>query len=93
MRAYRDFYWKLRIDSTEQKPASETLLRKVVSGLNFPLINNIVDVCNLASIESLIPIGFYDYDKIEKNLNLRFARNGEVFRPIGDKSEVLASNQ
>lgn len=93
VRAYRDFYWRLGVDPTKQRPASEALLRRVVKGLNLPSINNVVDACNLASIETLVPIGLYDYDKIEGGLTLRFARNGEVFKPIGGRDEVLTSNQ
>jgi DNA/RNA-binding domain of Phe-tRNA-synthetase-like protein len=93
IRAYRNFYWRLKVDPTKQRPASEALLRRVIKGLGFPLINNVVDACNLASIETLIPIGLYDYDKVEGELTLRFAHDGEVFKPIGGKYEVLTSNQ
>jgi len=93
IRAYRDFYWRLKVDPTKQRPASEALLRRIVKGLGLPSINNVVDACNLASVETLIPIGLYDYDKVEGGLTLRFAHNGEVFKPIGGKYEVLTSNQ
>jgi DNA/RNA-binding domain of Phe-tRNA-synthetase-like protein len=93
IRAYRNFYWRLKVDPTKQRPASEALLRRVIKGLGFPSINNVVDACNLASIETLIPIGLYDYDKVEGELTLRFAHDGEVFKPIGGKYEVLTSNQ
>lgn len=93
VRAYRDFYWRLGVDPTKQRPASEALLRRAVKGLNLPSINNVVDACNLASIETLVPIGLYDYDRVKGSLTLRFAHNGEVFKPIGGKDEILTSNQ
>jgi|YelNatPaOPRAMG01_1025707.scaffolds.fasta_scaffold29725_6 DNA/RNA-binding domain of Phe-tRNA-synthetase-like protein len=93
IRAYRNFYWRLKVDPTKQRPASEALLRRVIKGFGLPSINNVVDACNLASVETLIPIGLYDYDKVEGELTLRFAHNGELFKPIGGKYEVLTSNQ
>ena len=93
IRAYRDFYWRIEIDPTKQRPSSEALLRRVLRGRKLPLINNVVDAGNLASLKTLIPIGLYDLDKLLPPLVLRFAKEGEVFQPIGGKTEVLTENQ
>ncbi len=92
VRAYRDFYWKIGIDPTKQRPSSEALLRRGLKG-NIPVINNVVDAGNIASMETLVPIGLYDIDLIEGELELRFARDGEIFEPIGGKKEELTKNQ
>ncbi len=93
VRAYRDFYWRIGIDPTKQRPSSEALLRRVLRGRGFPNINNVVDACNLASIETLVPIGLYDMDLLEPPLVLRYARNGEVFKPIGGELYRLGPNE
>jgi|Deesub1362A_J573_1020465.scaffolds.fasta_scaffold00376_37 DNA/RNA-binding domain of Phe-tRNA-synthetase-like protein len=92
VRAYRDFYWRIGIDPTKQRPSSEALLRRGLKG-NIPIINNVVDAGNITSMETLVPIGLYDLDLIEGELELRLARREETFEPIGGKKEGLKENQ
>lgn len=89
VRAYRDFYWSIGIDPTKQRPASEALVRRILSGSGLPSINNVVDAGNLASAETLIPIGLYDLDKLVGKLLLRFARPGERFIDVTGKVKRL----
>jgi len=91
VRAYRDFYWRLGIDPTKTRPASEALVRRALRG-RVPLINNVVDAGNAASMETLVPIGLYDLDRVKGDVELRFARENELFLPIGGKPEYLSSN-
>jgi len=92
VRAFRDFYWKIGIDPTKIRPASEALVRRILSGSSLPMINNVVDAGNLASIETLIPIGLYDLDKIVGEPVLRFAKQSEEFIDITGKIRKLESN-
>jgi DNA/RNA-binding domain of Phe-tRNA-synthetase-like protein len=89
LRLYRDFFWKIGIDPTKVRPASEALIRRVVQGKPLPTINTLVDSYNLASMESRIPLAAFDSDKISPNLLLRFAVKNEQFTGIGMKSPVL----
>ena len=95
IRKFRDFYWRLGIDPTKQRPAHEALVRRILHGQNLPKINPIVDIGNLISIKYLLPIGIYDFDKLDKSkdLVLRFANEGEEFYPIGSGKKKLSSNQ
>ncbi|GAB6944058.1 B3/B4 domain-containing protein [Vulcanisaeta sp. JCM 14467] len=95
IRHYRDFYWhELGIDPTKQRPAQEALLRRVLRGEDLPRINPMVDIGNVASIKYLVPIGLYDIDSFGgKDLVIRYARNGEVFNPIGSPKRSLSDNQ
>jgi len=93
VRAYRDFYWRIGIDPTKQRPASEALLRRILRGKSLPLINNVVDAGNLVSAKTLVPVGLYDLDKVKPPIILRFAENGEKFTPIGGDKEELKENQ
>ncbi len=53
-----------------------------------------VDIGNVASIKYLVPIGLYDIDSFGgKDLVIRYARNGEVFNPIGSPKRSLSDNQ
>lgn len=89
LRLYRDFFWKIGIDPTKVRPASEALIRRVVQGKPLPTINTLVDSYNLASMESRIPLAAFDSDKISPDLLLRFAVKNEQFTGIGMKSPVL----
>ncbi|BDR93282.1 hypothetical protein Vsou_23750 [Vulcanisaeta souniana JCM 11219] len=95
IRYYRDFYWhELGIDPTKQRPAQEALLRRVLRGEDLPRINPMVDIGNAASIKYLVPIGLYDIDSFGgRDLVISYARDGEVFNPIGSPRKSLTSNQ
>jgi len=90
IRAYRDFYWRLGIDPTKTRPSSEALIRRALRSGSIPLINNVVDLGNAASIKTMVPIGIYDLDKVMPPLTLRKARAGELFYPIGGSPEALS---
>ena len=88
VRAYRDFYWKIKIDPTKIRPSSEALVRRTLRG-SFPRINLIVDAGNIASAYTMIPISVYDLDMVKLPIKLTISRGGEVFRPIGGGEIVL----
>ncbi len=90
VRAYRDFMWRLGIDPTKVRPSSEALVRRVLRYGKLPQINNVVDAGNIASVETLIPIGIYDVDRVDGDVVvLRKAEKGELFIPIGGSEEEL----
>lgn len=82
-RAYRDFFWSIKIDPTKIRPAAEALIRRILAGKKLPRINTLVDVYNLASIQSRIALATFDADKLKGNLLIRFAEEGEQFFGIG----------
>ena len=89
-RAYRDFFWGIKIDPTKIRPAAEALVRRILAGKPLPTINTLVDAYNLASIKSGIALATFDTDKLEGELLMRFAETGEQFYGIGmDKPLIL----
>ncbi|MFX1521714.1 MAG: B3/4 domain-containing protein, partial [Promethearchaeota archaeon] len=93
-RKYRDFFWKIDIDPTKIRPASEALIRRILQGKPLPKINTGVDAYNLASIKSGIPLAAFDANTIHGELIMRFAKNGEKFLGIGMKEpKVLAGKE
>jgi len=90
VRLFRDFYWHyLNIDPTKTRPSSEALIRRILAKNPIPQVNNIVDLNNWVSIETLIPLGAYDLDLLKTPLILRFAKPGEEFVPIGSSKKIL----
>ncbi len=93
-RAYRDFFWRIGIDPTKNRPAAEALIRRVLAGKPLPTINTLVDAYNLASIKTCISIGAFDSERIHGDLVLRLARRGEEFTGIGmNEPMVLEGNE
>ncbi len=83
LRAYRDFYWRVGIDPTKIRPASEALLRRVLKGKELPRINTLVDAYNLASMKTRIAIAAFDAAHLRGGLTMRLARPAESFLGIG----------
>jgi len=90
-RAYRDFFWKLGIDPTKNRPAAEALIRRVLRDNPIPLISTWVDAYNLVSITTAIPIASFDIDLLEGDLLMREAKAGEQFLGIAMKEPVTLS--
>lgn len=93
-RAYRDFFWKIRVDPTKNRPAAEALIRRILRGENLPRINTLVDAYNLASIKTEIALAAFDADKLKGTLLMRIAEVGEEFMGIGmSKPMVLQGGE
>jgi DNA/RNA-binding domain of Phe-tRNA-synthetase-like protein len=88
-RAYRDFFWSVGVDPTKTRPASEALVRRILSGGKLPKINTAVDAYNLASAITGIPIAAFDADTLNGELTMRFASEGESFLGIGMEKPLM----
>jgi DNA/RNA-binding domain of Phe-tRNA-synthetase-like protein len=92
-RAYRDFFWRIGIDPTKTRPASEALTRRIVNGRELPAINSFVDALNVESVRTKIPFAAFDADLVVGGMLLRYARSGETIRPIGHREEVILNGR
>ena len=84
---YRELQKQLGGDP-QMLPAVESLLVRGILKHRFPTVNSVVDVANLVSIKHLVPIGLFDLDKINGNLELTLAGSGDQFIPIGKDKPV-----
>jgi DNA/RNA-binding domain of Phe-tRNA-synthetase-like protein len=89
--AYRDFFWRVKVDPTKNRPASEALIRRILHETPFPKVNTLVDSYNLASAESCIPFAAFDTDKIMGTPVMREAKPGEAFLGIGMEKPLTLS--
>ncbi len=78
----RRLYRAFGVDPTRTRPSSEALLRRVLKGQALYRINRLVDACNWASLALLLPIGLYDLDRVEGDLEIRVGRPGESYPGI-----------
>jgi DNA/RNA-binding domain of Phe-tRNA-synthetase-like protein len=83
-------YKRIGLDPTKTRPSSEALLRRVRRGEELPRINNVVDVVNWCSLESQLPFGLYDADRIQGQVALRLGREGEQYAGIRKDAVNLA---
>jgi DNA/RNA-binding domain of Phe-tRNA-synthetase-like protein len=83
IRATRAGYKALGKDPARYRGSAEALLRRILSGKNFPQINAVVDIINLVSAESRLHIGLYDLANVKGDITLRAGRAGETYKGIG----------
>jgi DNA/RNA-binding domain of Phe-tRNA-synthetase-like protein len=76
-------YKALGKDPARYRGSAEALLRRIVSGKGLPNINAVVDVINLVSVESRMPVGLYDLAAVNGNIVFRAGRAGESYKGIG----------
>ena len=81
--ATRAAYKALGKDPARYRGSAEALIRRVIAGKGLPRINNVVDVINLVSVESRLPVGLYDLAHVEGDILFRAGRAGETYKGIG----------
>ena len=79
----RAAYKALGKDPARYRGSAEALLRRVIAGKGLPQINAVVDVINLVSVESRLPVGLYDLENVSGEIVLRAGRAGETYKGIG----------
>jgi DNA/RNA-binding domain of Phe-tRNA-synthetase-like protein len=82
---YRSVFKAIGIDPFRYRPASESLLRRILSGKDLPPINSGVDVNNFFSIRFAIPIGLYNLDKIEGNVEIRIGHSDDTYEGLNGR--------
>lgn len=75
--------------SGRNKPANEYLANAAREN-RFPIINNIVDVCNMLSLDSGLPLCVQDLDITGTDLLVRYGKPGEkyVFNTVGQEIDL-----
>jgi DNA/RNA-binding domain of Phe-tRNA-synthetase-like protein len=81
--ATRAGYKALGKDPARYRGSAEALLRRILSGKGFPQINSVVDIINLISVESRLPVGLYDLAHVKGDVVFRSGRAGETYKGIG----------
>src|ERR1700675_212519 len=81
--ATRAAYKALGKDPARYRGSAEALLRRVIAGKGLPEINAVVDVINLVSVESRLPVGLYDLGHVVGEIVFRAGKSGETYKGIG----------
>jgi DNA/RNA-binding domain of Phe-tRNA-synthetase-like protein len=93
IRLQRDFFWRMGVDPTKVRPASEALLRRIVLNKGLPRVSPLVDAYNLASVKTLLTFSAFDLARIAPPLSVRFSRAGEEVVLIGQRRKKLTGKE
>lgn len=85
--SWRDMYRSFGTKPGDYRPSAEALLRRALKKQIFPNINTSVDTYNAISIKYIIPMGGFDTEKIQGDIELRFSLGNEAFIPLGSKKQ------
>jgi DNA/RNA-binding domain of Phe-tRNA-synthetase-like protein len=88
--AVRSMFRAWGLDPSKYRPSSEALLRRIAQGKGITPISNVVDIVNLAQIETGWPMGVYDRARICPPVTLRLGQAGEKYEGIGRRVWHLA---
>lgn len=80
---YRSIMTKAGINPNKYPPSVEAMFKRIIKGTSLPAINALVDLCNAISIEQVISLGAHDLADIHADLEVRFAKEGDLFLPFG----------
>jgi len=82
------FFSARRIDNVRVGPSPQWLRAKIES-VEVRSINNIVDISNFVMLELGQPTHAFDADKLNSDINVRLARDGEKFLALDGKTYSL----
>ena len=81
-RPARVLYRAVGLDPTRYRPSSEALQRRVLQGKPLYRVNRVVDGANLCSLEAALPVGLYDLDQLEGDIQAALGGAGEGYDGI-----------
>ena len=99
---YREAFLKLGINPNKFQCSVEAMFARISKAKGLPHINPLVNLNNAISLKYTLPMGTHDLSKSEEDIEMRFARPGDTFVPMGsleveypDEGEVIyaVSNQ
>jgi len=86
LEAWRKAFRRFGVNPTKYRSAPEALLRRLLKKGSLPLINTVVDICNLVSVQNALPIAAFDLHMVEGGITVRYARGDERFMPLGSET-------
>jgi hypothetical protein len=75
LRIYDDLLKRTGEDKV--RSSVESMIRRLARGDPFPSINNLVDLCNLVLVQTMVAVGAFDLDKLVGDVALRVGEKGE----------------
>jgi DNA/RNA-binding domain of Phe-tRNA-synthetase-like protein len=82
---YRDAFLALGINPNKYQCSVEAMFTRISKGKQLPHINPLVDLNNAISLKYTLPMGTHDLSRSELDTELRYAKEGDIFIPMGSE--------
>jgi len=89
IQSYRKIFREMGIDWHSRRPTGEALLRRIAQGKEFPAVNNVIDVGNLAVFKNHLSCGVFDLKKVDFPIVLKAVSGQETVKLIGSNEETI----
>ncbi|MGD2085112.1 MAG: phenylalanine--tRNA ligase beta subunit-related protein [Candidatus Aminicenantes bacterium] len=83
IKSWHETYRQIGLNHKKYSPTVEKLIRRMIKGQNFPVINTAVNAYLAAAFLTMLPIGGYDLEALDGDIRLRVSKGGELFKPLG----------
>jgi DNA/RNA-binding domain of Phe-tRNA-synthetase-like protein len=91
---YRDAFQKLGYNPNKFMCSIEALVKRILKGGSFPMINTVVDLGNAISLKYVLPIGAHDLRASNDDIEIRFSMLGDTFTPFGaEEPEIVDTGE
>lgn len=88
---WRESYRRFGTNPKKRRPTLEAVVRRVMQGNGLPSISPVVDAYLIAELENLVPLGGYDVNRLEGDVELRRSHGAEPFLGIGETEASLTN--
>lgn len=82
---WRTAFKSLSMDPSRYRPSSEALLRRVYNGKDIGLVNSAVDVNNFFSLQYGIPLGIYNSDALNGDIEIKLGETGDEYEGLNGR--------
>ncbi|HEY9471420.1 MAG TPA: phenylalanine--tRNA ligase beta subunit-related protein [Propionibacteriaceae bacterium] len=93
IQAWRRAFAQMGLKPTQYRCAAEALLRRYRKDKALPQIHPLVNLCNAVSMAYAIPVAVFDLDRVEGNLEVRYANGAEVYLTFSGEIEHPAPGE
>jgi DNA/RNA-binding domain of Phe-tRNA-synthetase-like protein len=87
IQAWRRAFSRMGLKPTQYRCASEALLRRLSKEGSVARINALVDLCNAVSMAYAIPVAALDLDRVDGDLEVRYADGTEKYETFAGGTE------
>lgn len=93
VQAWRKAFTQMGCKPTQYRCASESLLRRYRKEGSLPRLHPLVDLCNATSLAFAIPVAAFDADRIQGDLQVRYAHGNEDYLSFSGQTEHPAPGE
>jgi DNA/RNA-binding domain of Phe-tRNA-synthetase-like protein len=87
IQAWRRVFARMGLKPTQDRCASEALLRRFRKEGSLPRIHPLVDLCNATSLAFAIPVAAFDVARVDGDLEVRHATGVETYESFSGEAE------